>query len=204
MSYGMNPSATGVNPTTFNTGAVKAGSMKEKIPSGYNKGSLQQFTPEQMQLFQQMFGHVGPESYLSKLAGGDQSTFGEIEAPALRQFAGLQGNIASRFSGMGGLGARKSSGFQNTMNSAASNFAQDLQSQRQGLQRQALMDLMGISNSLLGQRPYENFLVEKQKKQSGLGGTIGAGIGGIGGFFAGGPMGALQGAQLGYGVGSQF
>src|ERR1700758_2426047 len=155
MSYGLAQSATGMNPNTSSTGNF--GSMKEKIPSGYKKGMLQQFTPEQMQLFQQMFGHVGPESYLSKLAGGDQSTFGDIEAPALRQFNELQGNIASRFSNMGGggsqraLGARRSSGFQNTINSAASNFAQDLQSQRQGLQRQALMDLMGISNSLLGQ-----------------------------------------------------
>lgn len=181
MSYGMSPSATGVNPTTFNTGA-----MKEKIPSGYKKGSLQQFTPEQMQLFQQMFGQVGPESFLSKLAGGDQSTFDEMEAPALRQFAGLQGNLASRFSGMGGLGARKSSGFQNTMNSASSNFAQELQSQRQGLQRQALMDLMGISNSLLGQRPFENSLVQKQQKPNFLGmlGNVGGKLLGstLGGF----------------------
>ena len=199
MTYGLSPSATGVNPTTFNTGAVK-----EKIPSGYKKGSLQQFTPEQMNLFQQMFGQVGPESYLSKLAGGDQSTFGEIEAPAMRQFSGLQGNMASRFSGMGGLGARKSSGFQNTMNSAASNFAQDLQSQRQGLQRQAIMDLMGISNSLLGQRPYENFLIEKQKKQGmDWGGLGGAALGGLGGFLAGGPMGAMSGAGMGYNMGSK-
>jgi hypothetical protein len=160
MTYGMNQSATGTNPTTFNTGA-----MKEKIPSGYKKGSLQQFTPEQMELFQQMFGHVGPESYLSKLAGGDQSTFGEIEAPALRQFSGVQGNLASRFSGMGGLGARRSSGFQNTMTSAASNFAQELQAQRQGIQRQALRDLMGLSSDLLGQRPYENFMIKKQQKK---------------------------------------
>ncbi len=29
--------------------------MKEKIPGGYKAASLQQFTPEQMQLFQQMF-----------------------------------------------------------------------------------------------------------------------------------------------------
>jgi len=200
----MNPSATGINPTTFNTGAVNTGSMKEKIPSGYKKGSLQQFTPEQMNLFQQMFGQVGPESYLGKLAGGDEETFNQMEAPALRQFSGLQGNLASRFSGMGGLGARKSSGFQNTMNSAASNFAQELQSNRQNLQRQALNDLMGFSNQLLGQRPYENFLIEKQKKQGGFGGAIGAGLGAAGGFFAGGPAGAMQGAQLGYGIGSQF
>ena len=175
MSYGMMSTATGFNPNTTNTGMAK-----EKIPSGYKKGTLQNFTPEQMELFQQLFGHLGPDSFLSKLASGDQSTFGEIEAPALRQFSELQGNLSSRFSGMGGLGARKSSGFQNTMNSAASNFAQNLQSQRQQLQQQALMDLMGISNQLLGQRPQENFLVQKQQKPS-----FGGMLGNIAGGFAG-------------------
>lgn len=178
MTYGMMSSATGLNPTTTNTGMTK-----EKIPSGFKKGTLQQFTPEQMELFQQLFGHLGPDSFLSKLAGGDQETFGEIEAPALRQFSELQGNLASRFSGMGGLGARKSSGFQNTMNSAASNFAQQLQSQRQGLQQQALQDLMGMSNQLLGQRPQENFLVQKAQKPSFggmLGNIAGSALGGFG------------------------
>lgn len=184
------------------------GQIGNKVPSGYKAGQLSQFTPEQMQLFQQLFSQISPDSYLSKLAGGDQSTFDQIEAPALRQFSGLQGNLASRFSaggGAGSLSSRNSSGFQNVASDQASNFAQELQSQRQGLQRQAIMDLMGISSNLLGQRPYEQFLVPKQKKQSsGWGGTIGAGIGGLGGFFAGGPAGALAGANLGYGIGSAF
>lgn len=199
MSYGMTPSATGTNPTTNNTGA-----MKEKIPKGYSKGSIQQFTPEQMQLLQEMHGHAGKDSYLSRLAGGDQSMFAEMEAPALRQFSGLQGNLASRFSGMGGLGARKSSGFQNTMNSAASNFAQELQANRQNLQRQAIQDLRGLSMDLLGQRPYENFLIEKQqKKGTNWGGLAGAGIGAISGML-GGPIGAVAGANFGHQIGEAF
>lgn len=137
------------------------GKTGNKIPSGYKSGQLQQFTPEQMELFKQMFSHVGPDSYLSKLAGGDKSFFDEMEAPAMRQFQGLQGQLASRFSGMG-MGGRRSSGFQNEMTAAGSNFAEQLQAQRQGLQRQAIMDLMGISSNLLGQRPYETFLTEKQ------------------------------------------
>ncbi len=174
------------------------------IPKGYKSGQMQQFTPEQMQLFQQMFNQVSPDSYLSRLSGGDESLFNEMEAPALRQFNSLQGNIASRFSGMG-TGARRSSGFQNTMNAASSDFAQDLASKRQGLQRQAIMDLMGLSENLLGQRPYQQFLSPKQPKESsGWGGAIGAGLGGLGGFFAGGPAGALAGSQLGYGIGSAF
>lgn len=184
-------------------------SRGDSIPSGYEVGQLQNFTPEQMNLFKNSFQHVGPDSYLSRLASGDQSMFGEIEAPAFRQFNSQLGNISSRFSaGAGGPGAmssRRSSGFQNETTAAASNFAQDLQAQRQGLQRQAIQDLMGMSNQLLNQRPYERTLAPKQQKESsGWGGLIGAGLGGVGGFFAGGPMGALKGAQLGYGVGSAF
>jgi hypothetical protein len=135
-------------------------SSGDRIPKGYQAGQLQQFTPEQMQLFQSLFSHLGPDSYLSRLAGGDEALFGEIEAPALRQFSGIQGNIASRFSGMG-AGARRSSGFQNTMNQASSDFAQDLQSKRQGLQQEALKNLFGLSSELFSQKPYERFLTEK-------------------------------------------
>jgi len=176
--YGMNQSSTGMNPTTANTGM-----MKEKIPSGYKKGSINQFTPEQMNLFQQMFGQVGPESYLSKLAGGDEETFNQMEAPAMRQFSGLQGNLASRFSGMGGLGARKSSGFQNTMNSAASNFAQELQANRTNLMGNARKELFDMSNQLLGQRPQENFMIKKQPSQWGQ--LAGKMLGGVPGAIAG-------------------
>lgn len=133
-----------------------------KVPSGYKAGRIQQFTPEQMQLFESLFGQLGPGSNLARLAGGDQSMFEQMEAPAMRQFQGIQGQIASRFSGMGS-GGRRSSGFQNTMNQAGSDFSQDLQSRRMDLQRQALQDLMGMSHSLLNQRPYEQFLYEKKK-----------------------------------------
>lgn len=184
--------------------AGPTGIVGNKRPSGYKLGQLQQYTPEQMNLFQQLFSNVGQGSYLSRLAGGNEDLFNEIEAPALKQFSALQGGLASRFSGMGSFGGRRSSGFQNMANQASSDFAQQLQSNRQNLQRQAIMDLMGLSESLLGQRPYEQYLVPKQQKQSGFGGAIGAGLGGIGGFFAGGPSGALTGAQLGYNVGSAF
>lgn len=157
--------ATGMSPRTTSTGG-----FKEKIPSGYKAGALQQFSPEQMQLFSQLFSHVSPDSYLSRLAGGDESLFSQMEEPALRQFSQMQGGLASRFSGMGGgkqlaLSSRKSSGFQNTMNQASSDFAKDLAGRRQELQRQAIMDLMGLGESLLGQRPYQRFLTQKQHKE---------------------------------------
>jgi len=136
--------------------------QNNKIPKGYSYGQLDNYTPQQQQLSNQQFGYVGPESYLSKLAGGDQSQFAQTEAPALRQFSEMQGNIASRFSGMGS-GARNSSGFQNTQNSAASNFSQQLQSQRMGYRNQAIQDLMSMSNRILGQKQYDQFLTEKPK-----------------------------------------
>lgn len=191
--------ATGSSNSNMTGMALTGGN---KIPKGYRTGQMQQFTPEQMQLFRQLFSNVGPDSFLSQLAGGDEGIFNQIEAPALKQFQGLQGQLASRFSGMGS-GARRSSGFQNATNQAASDFAQQLQSNRMGLQQQAIRDLMGLGNDLLGQRPYEQFLVQKQRS-GGWGGPIGAGLGAVGGFFAGGPAGALAGGKLGYDVGSSF
>lgn len=148
-------------PTTAGGINNSTGYYKEKVPKGYKAGKLQQFTPEQIELFQSLFGHLGPDSFLARLAGGDEEMFQQLEAPAMKQFAGLQGDIASRFSGMGSTGARRSSGFQNFSNQAAQDFASQLQSQRMGLQSQAQKDLFELSNLLMGQRPYERTLTEK-------------------------------------------
>lgn len=181
-----------------------ASPVGEKIPSGYKKGSIQQFDPRQMQLYESLFQHAGPDSFLSRLAGGDERAFSETEAPAYRAFNQQIGQLSSRFSGMG-MGARKSSGFQNTATQAASDFSQDLASRRQALQFQALQELRGMSSELLGQRPYQHFLIEKQQRPSfgqqllsGVAPLAGAAIGG----FAGGPAGAAMGAQLGSAFGS--
>ena len=157
-----------------------------KTPKGYSQGRIQNFTPEQMQLFQQLLGGASGGigsglEHLSKLAGGDQSYFDQLEAPALRQFGAVQGNLASRFSGMGS-GARRSSGFGNTTSAAGQELSQSLQSQRMGLQNQAIKDLLGLGESLLGQRPYENTLMPKQLSGwqqffNSIGGGLGQGLG---------------------------
>lgn len=178
--------------------------------TGYKQASIQQFSPEKMQLFQQMFGNVSPDSYLGKLAGGDQSQFEALEAPSYRAFGALQGNIASRFSGglgQGGSGLRRSSGFQNVMSNEASSLAERLQGQRMGLQRQALQDLLGMSSSLLSQRPYEQFLYPEQKKKSLWQSLLGGGLpiaGALAGGIFGGPGGAALGGQLGSVAGQAF
>lgn len=167
-----------MNPSSGQTSST--GKYNDKLPSGYRAGQLQQFTPEAMDLYKQLFSHVSPESYLSKLAGGDEATFNQIEAPAYRDFSALQGNIASRFSGLG-LGGRHSSGFQNTMTSAGSNFAQDLQSRRQELSRSALKDLFEMSHTLLNEKPYERFAYEKEV--SPWGPILGKAFGPVAGFI---------------------
>jgi hypothetical protein len=133
-----------------------------QIP-GYESGYLNQYTPEQQQLFKQQIGMTGPNSQLGRLAAGDQSQFAQLEAPGLQQFNELLGGIRSEY---GGAGGEMSSGAQNAQTTAASSFAQQLQSNRMGLQRQAMQDLRGMSQELLGNRPYEQYILPQQ--QSGL------------------------------------
>lgn len=163
-------------------------------PKGYDLSQISNFTPQQQQLFKQMFSQVSPESNLARLAGGDESFFQQSEAPAMRQFNELLGGLSSRFSGMGDTGARRSSGFQNQSTAAASNFAQDLQARRQDLMSQARRDLSSMSNELLNQRPYEQFMTPKKP-------SFGEQILGVGlplaGMFAGGAMGGVPGAYIG-------
>lgn len=140
-----------------------SGNFRDKVPEGYELGQIQQFTPEMMGLFKQMFGYVGDNSYLAKLAGGDESMFNEMEAPAKRQFQQMQGNLASRFSGMG-MGGRHGSGFKNAANQQTMDFATQLKSQRHDLQRQAIMDLSQIAQMLMGQKPYERTISEKPRE----------------------------------------
>lgn len=147
------------------SGSRKGLSSNDKIPSGYRAGQIQQFTPEQMDLFQQMFGQVSPDSELSRLAEGDEEAFNQIEAPAMRQFQELTGQNASRFSGAG-MGARRGSGFQNQQNQYTSDFAMNLSSKRQDLMRNARNDLFTMSHELLGQRPQEKFLTKKHHEPS--------------------------------------
>lgn len=151
-------SMIGWGPTGKSSGLSKTG-YKQIVSPTMNQN--------QMQLTQMLHSLLGQGGFgqglsdLSAMAGGDQSKFAQLEAPAMRQFGALQGNLASRFSGMGS-GARNSSGFQNTMGEAGADLAERLQGQRMGLQQQALAQLMGLSESLLNRKTFESGLVPKQ------------------------------------------
>jgi hypothetical protein len=185
-------------PTGGNVGPTSTGKYSgDKIPSGYKGGKIQQMDDRQIELMNQLYPHLSPDSYLSRLAGGDEGLFEEMERPALRQFGGLMGNLASQFSGQG-MGARRSSTFQNATYQAGSDFAQQLQAKRQGLSRQALKDLFEMSNQLMGQRPYERTLTKKQESPwAGIFGKLGGVVPGLVSSWAGGgsPSSAIEGAS---------
>ena len=161
-------SGTGVSGARGGTGG-------DVIPKGHRAGQLQMFTPEQLEMFQNLFSQLGPESDLFKMASGDQSFFDEMERPALRDFGALQGNMASRFSGQG-MGARRSSGFRNTMNQEGSDFAQRLSANRQKLSRDALKDLLSMSDLLMNERPFERIVSGKEQKEPGFWQQAGSGF----------------------------
>lgn len=186
------------------------GSLKEKTPSGYSRGAINNLSPDQQQLWQRLFqGSQGGVDQgvqnLSRLAGGDEEMFNQLEAPALRQFSQLQGGIASRFSGMG-TGGRKSSGFQNTISGAGTDLAERLQGQRMSLQQNATDQLMRLSQQLLGTQMQDKFLYEKKKpaweKYMGAALPIAGAVGGaaLGSVVPG--IGTLAGAKLGGSIGT--
>jgi hypothetical protein len=125
--------------------------------------------PRIQQLWQMLMGGASPGlsgglNFLSKLSqGGDEDFWRQQEAPAMRQFGQMQGQIASRFSGND---ARRSSGFQNELGGEASSLAERLQSNRMELQQNAINQLMQLSQNLLGTNLSQNYLTPK--KSSGL------------------------------------
>lgn len=167
---------------------------KKKI-GGYDVASLSRLSPEQQDLFSRLMGGstAGAEAglgQLSRLASGDEEQFKQLEAPAMRQFGQLQGQLGSRFSGFGGgaLSARGGSGFQNAANSASVDLAERLQSNRMGLQQGAIQQLLGMSQSLLGRDTQENYLIPPkqsawQRLLAGLGGGLSQGAGAFGTMY---------------------
>lgn len=151
--------------TSSLTGAT--GLPRDRTPSGYKVGALNNLTSDQMNLFNQLMsgsssGISGGLSQLSSLAsGGTPEMWSQLEAPAMRQLGQLQGNIASRFGGSS-MGGRRSSGFHNAQSGAAVDLAERLQGQRMGLQMGAIRDLQSLAQQLLGTKTQDRFLIKKK------------------------------------------
>ncbi len=183
-------------------GGSRGGGRGDIVPKGHRVGQMQQFTPEQLEMFQNMFGQIGPDSDIFKMASGDESYFEEMEKPAWRQFQEAQGQLGSRFSQLapGAMSAQRGGGFKNQAGQLGSDFAMNLASNRQNLSRQALKDLFEMSHMLMNERPYERDLFQKGEKKpalGGWGGVAGAAGGAALGFLGGGPAGAYAGASIG-------
>lgn len=150
----------------------------------------QRFTPEQLEVLNQILGSGGrPESqlfgqgedYLSRLLSGQG--FEQFEAPLLTQFnEQTVPGIAERFAGMGGL---SSSGFQQALGQAASGLTEKLGAQRAGLTQQSLGQ--GLQYS---QQPLQNLLTalgfqtQQPYYQQGTTGAITGGLAAaLGGLF---------------------
>lgn len=160
--------------------------------TGYKQIQLPRLSPEQQALFSQVTGAIQPGlgggiGHLSQMAaGGSPEYWQQLEAPAMRQFNELQGQIASRFSGAG-TGARHSSGFQNALGGASADLAERLQSQRLGLQQNAISQLLGLYGNLMGTETFDTAFLPKKKPfwqelLGGLSGGIGQGLGTAGSF----------------------
>lgn len=137
--------------------------------TGYNQVQFPTKSPEQMDIFKQLMGGSGGniQSILQQLkglsGGGSEEDWSQLEAPAMRQFGQMQGDIASRFSGLGS-GARHSSGFKNSLRGASTDLAERLQSQRLGIQGNARDQLLSLYSALLGQdvQPQTAFMPKQQ------------------------------------------
>lgn len=135
--------------------------------TGYQQVSMPRLSPQQQQLFSQVFGAISPNigqaySRLGQLAGGDAGAYEELEAPAFRNLQRGLGETASRFSSMG-TGARRSSGFNLEAGDLSRQLAENLQSKRLGLQQNAIQQLMSLFGNLMGTQTSENLLVPRQK-----------------------------------------
>jgi hypothetical protein len=173
------------------------GAMGSRTPSsrnisgtGYKQLNLPA-DPRIQQLFEMLMSGMEPGlkgglDFTSKLAqGGDENMWQTLEAPAHREFQQNQSQLASRFSGMG-MGGRRSSGFNNASSEMNTDLAERLQANRIGLQRSAVHDLLGMSQSLLGTNLGDSMLIPKKKPwwQDLLGGASGGVGSGLGQFGA--------------------
>ncbi len=90
--------------------------------------------------------------------------FGGGHCSAYDAFNKSLGQIGSKFAGFGAL---DSSGFQNAVSGAGKELASGLQSQRTGLQTNAVNQLLGHAEKLLGNNPYA------LQKENSFGGDFG-------------------------------
>lgn len=112
-------------------------------------------------LLKSQFMQGAPDLYsqLRGQASGSPQAFAGLEGPLRQQF---QEQILPQIGMQFGLtGTNKSSGFQNTLARAGQQFGSDLAAQRASLQQNAMQQLLGLGNTLLG-TPTSQFALGKR------------------------------------------
>lgn len=137
--------------------------MSFPAPQGYQMTQTPNFSPEVMKLYNNLLSSLGtgPQQglgYLTKLASGDEDIFKQIEAPAYQALQQGMAQTAGRFSGVGG---QDSSAFANALAGQQGQMSQNLAANRQQLQQQAIQQLLGYSQNLMNQKPYDYQLQEE-------------------------------------------
>lgn len=132
---------------------------------GYDLFKLSNQTPEQKNLFQNLFQHLGMGAgnsvdFLNKILSGDQDFFNQLEAPAYQNLEKGLAQTANRFSQ---FGAQGSSAFQNAQAGQSADLASQLAQQRNQLMMGASERLLNQSNQLLNMKPFENVLQKQDQ-----------------------------------------
>lgn len=88
----------------------------------------------------------------------DPEFFNKFEAPALRQFEEMGGELGNRFASMGSGGATGSTGFRNMLGREAQNLSTNLAAQRGQMQQNAVPQMLGYA-----QQPVSNYQTMMQQ-----------------------------------------
>lgn len=197
---------------------LPTGQVKPPKISGQQYVQIPNFDAGQQQLYQgginaanQGGGFQSTIDFLQKLAGGDESSFSQLEAPAYRAYEKNIGSLANRFAGYGAL---DSSSFRNAAQEQASTMGENLASQRMGIQDQATQRLLQLFQGLLQQKPTSSGYLPEGGTDYGsligqligqslpqllamLGGGVAGPAGAVGGSIVGNAIGGMPGTGLG-------
>ncbi len=135
--------------------------------STYNKGQLSLID----QAVQGIKGGIGgPNQDITQQQGyqqgnqffnslfNDQDFFNKFEAPALRQFEEMGGELGNRFAAQGSGGSTGSTGFRNQLAREGQNLSTNLAAQRGQMQQNAVPQMLGYA-----QQPVSNWMTQMQQ-----------------------------------------
>jgi len=119
------------------------------------------FNLQQENLLNQILGSMGGPlgsgiQNLQNILGGEESSFEAFQRPARRYFEQQTlPTIAERFTGSFGEGSQRSSAFGQALGTAGRELEENLFSQRLGMQKDALSQLLQLLGPALSARQYQ-------------------------------------------------